>query len=467
MLEVRINGQTIDLASGGTTSFEKLNPFFTYEDIYTDQVQIPAIPLSQKNRRILGFPDLVRLGSDLPRFLLQKFYKGQLIYEGLALITEVSPTAIQMTAIQPLGEFFGDDQFTKLRDINLGFTPLPEVLTPVIEVDGQPAYCFPTIQNSEYYGTNGSIISYQGRVNGYQEGDYFGPLVPMPFVSFVLQRIADHTGTRLTGTFFTDARWRQLILYNTRSLDQASEITLSKHLPELTLIQLLIELRKYLNLAFEFDTVARVLRIDATDDILSTPPVQDWSKKLEKGGRKIIERNRRLQLSMTIDSGDQLQKDKPVELADYLTPEFAPDLGIAKLTTAFSTLLIDQSTGLAAVKQVGCTEQFSQLASSWIPRLLFWNGLKDGLPRALPTLDGKSLYWNGSGGVFETCWQKTEALRRQMCYFDATMIMTETDIARLNFRQPVHVQGMNYRVIRASGSLPLASPVQVLLVQDV
>lgn len=467
MLEVRINGQAIDLAPGGTTSFEKINPFFTYEDIYTDQIQVPAIPLSQRNRRVFGYIDLVRLGSDLPRFFLQKFYNGQLIYEGQALVTDVTPTTIQLTAVQPLGEFFGDDQFTKLREIDLGTTPLPELLTPVIEVDGQPAYCFPTIVNSEYYGTNGSIISYAGKVNDYQEGGYSGPLVPMPFLTFVLQRIASHTGTTLTGTFFTDPRWKQLILYNTRSLDGAEEITLSKHLPELTLIQLLIELRKYLNLAFEFDSVTRVLRIDATDDILSTPASEDWSNKLVKGGRKIIERNRRLQLSMTLDSGDQLQKDKPAALADYLTPEFAGDLSIAKLTTAFSTLLTDLDTGLAAAKQVGCTEQFSQLATSWSPRLLFWNGLKEGLPRALPTLEGKSLYWNGAGGLFETCWQKTEAFRRQMCYFDTTMILNETDVARLNFRRPVHVLGMNYRVVRASGSLPLTSPVQVLLLQDV
>ncbi|PMD97403.1 hypothetical protein BWI97_07170 [Siphonobacter sp. BAB-5405] len=468
MVELRINGQVIDLAPSAGASFEKVNPYFTYEDIYTDQVQVPSIPLSQRNRRILGFLDLPRLGSNLPRFFLQKFYNGQLIHEGLALVTDVTAFAIQMTAVQPIGEFFGDYQFQKLSEIDLGTVPRPGVITPVLLDTGQPAYCFPTIVNPDYYGTNGGSVGYSGRVNHYGSGSYqAGPLVPMPFLSYVLKKIAALTGTTLKGTFFQHPVWSQLVLYNTRALDSQQQITLTRHLPgEMTLIQLLIELRKLLNLSFTFDTVNKVLEIDATDDILSTPATLDWSDKLVKGGRKIIERNRRLQLSMSLDSGDQLQKDKPEQLADYLTPEFAPDLSIAKLTTSFSTLLIDQESGLASTKQVGSTELFSQLASTWSPRLLLWNGLQSGLPRALPTLAGKSLFWNGVGGVFETCWQRTEKFRRGLSYLDAQMILDETDIATLNFKKSIHVNGCNYFIVRVSGNLPLTSTVSTLLVLE-
>lgn len=467
MLEIRINGHSIDLARDTPTSFEKLNPYFTYEDIYTDKVSVPAIPLSQKNRRIFGYIDLPALGSDLPRFQIQKFYNGQLIHEGLALVTDIGASTLQLTAVQPIGEFFGDYQFMRLADIDFGTLPVPGVLTPVISDAGMQAFAFPTIVNPDYYGTNGPAISYSGKVNDYASGSYAasGPKCPMPFLRYVLKKIADVTGVTFTGTFLADPACVSGLLYNTRALDGAGVITLSRHLPELTLIGLFIELRKYLNLSFTFDTVNRVLQIDRTDDILRAAATEDWSYKLVKGARKIPERNRRLQLSMTLDGGDQAVKDKPAELADFLTPEFADDLSIAKLQTSFSTLTTDIASGLATAKQTGCTAEFGQLTATWAPRLLFWNGLVGGKPKAGNTLGGQTLFWVGAGGVVERYWTVTEAFRRQMCYLDAQLILTESDIALLDFRKPVHINGMNYFIVRVAGNLPIDKPMATLLVQ--
>jgi len=231
--------------------------------------------------------------------------------------------------------------------------------------------------------------------------------------------------------------------------------------------QYIMELRKLLNLSLDFNTVSKTLHIGFTDNIMSGPVFVDWSDKLVKGSRKIIERNRRLQLSMTLDGGDALMKDKPTILDDYLTPTFAEDLGIAPVKTAFSTLLTDPETGLPIAKQAGSTSLFNMLQNQSAPRLLLWNGIdpEDHIPAALPYWEGKTLYWNGAGGLKETRWSKTEAMRRNICYLDAELTLNEADLAKFDFKKKVHVNGMDYLPLRISNSFPFRAATKALLVQ--
>ena len=213
--------------------------------------------------------------------------------------------------------------------------------------------------------------------------------------------------------------------------------------------------------------MSKTLTIGFTDDIFAAETVLDWSDKLVKGSRKVIERNRRLQLSMTLDQGDALMKDKPTILDDYLTPVFADDLGIAGPKTQFSTLLTDSLSGLPIAKQAGSTSLFGMLPNRSAPRLLLWNGidLEDGLPVALPYFDDKSLYWNGSGGLKETRWEKTETVRRNMCYLDCELNLNEADLATFNFEKKIHINGMDYLPLQIGNSFPLQKPTSALLVQ--
>jgi hypothetical protein len=168
---------------------------------------------------------------------------------------------------------------------------------------------------------------------------------------------------------------------------------------------------------------------------------------------------------MIVDSGDGLAKDRPGELADHLSDEVPGTRnGIAKLDLRFSTCLVDDATGLPIVRQEGQTSRFAQSAKPWAPRLLFWAGVVDGLPRALPTLNGKSLY---PAGLAAGAWAQTIANRARQFYLQKDFILTETDLAKLDFSKKIHVEGVDYLIAQLTVDVPIRGRAAALLIGGV
>jgi hypothetical protein len=469
ILEIRINGQSIDLAPQANVTWERISPYFVYNDIFSDSVEIPLVPLTSKNRAIFQYIDIVNLGSKHPRFTFEKYVNGQMIQEGTAFVSDVDQNGFKINVVQRLNEFFGDYHNQVLTQIDLGTISLPEPLLPaLIDSNGDTAAVFPTIINTDFYSDKGSEVNFTGIVNEYESGAYLsGPKTPMPFVGWLLKRIGQVCGVTMTGDFFTDPFCQRLIHYNTRALDQDTVMTINRHLPDMTPAAYVMELRKLLNLSLDFNTVTKTLKIGFTDDIMAGPTTLDWSDKLVKGSKKLIERNRRLQLSMTLDGSDALMKDKPLILDDYLTPEFADDLGIAPVKTVFSTLAVDSSSALPTAKQPGTTILFNMLTNKSAPRLLLWHGAdpEDDVPVALPYWDGKSLYWNGAKGLKSMLWDKTENVRKNICYLSCELTLNEYDLAAFDFKKKIHINGMDYLPLQIDNSFPLQKPTKAVLVQ--
>lgn len=179
-LEIRINRQVVDQGENLKGTFERLNPYLTYEakDFLTDTANIPILPNTPTNRAIFGYIDLPALGSDVPRFDFEQYINGYLVFEGMALLTDVGSQGYTLKVVQPVGEFFGDYQRLRLTDIDFGTASatLPLPAGGVIQDAGQNAVCFPTIINTEYLGTNGASVSYSGKVNDYASGAYTASL---------------------------------------------------------------------------------------------------------------------------------------------------------------------------------------------------------------------------------------------------------------------------------------------------
>ncbi len=466
-----MDGQVVDLTPDTSVGLELINPFLAYEDILSNRATIPALPATRRNRIILGFPDLLQSEAVGMRYKCEKYYNGQRLQAGVAILTEAAQT-FALAVVQPLGELFGDAQKKTLPELSFGTLALPATLTPTLQQFGRNVLAFPTVLNADFYGTNGTAINYSGRVNNYQAGAYTaaGPVVPFPFLKEILLQISELTGVSITGQFMEDPDLSQLLLYNTRALDGRTTVELQKHLPELTIPGLLLELRKLFNLAMRVDTNERAIRLDFMDNYHKMATSKDWSKKALKGAKKRPEMARRLQLGSEQDSGDGLTKDKPPILADYLTPELATETTITPLTSRFSTLLTDPATGLAITSQAGISEQFGQLSSKFTPRLLFWNGLQaapnaEPLPVATAKRGALSLYWTGADGLAATFWKRTEANRVSRFYLERNLDLNEVDLATLDFSEKVHINGLDYWVASISISLPIKQPATALLVR--
>lgn len=474
-LQIRINGQIVDVTPAMSASLELVNPYLVYEDILSNKATIPALPATPRNRQLMGFPDLLQSDAVGMRYDCEQYYNGQLLQAGVAILTEAGQN-FALTVVQPLGELFGDLQKKTLPELDLGALPLPGVLTPTLNQFGpgmevRNVVAFPTILNPDFYGNEGAGIGYVGKVNNYVGGNFTpGPIVPLPFLNEVLLRISELTGVSISGAFLEHPELSQLLIYNTRAMDSRTTILLQQHLPEITIPVLMLELRKLFNLAMTVDTVERTIKLDFMNDYHRRAARQDWSKKAIKEYKKRPETARRLQLSSQADSNDGLAKDKPAELADYLTPPLESETGISTLASQFSTLLTDAATGLATTKQAGITEQFGQLANKFTPRLLFWNGLQNSpsgapLPTATAKRGGYSLYWPGADGLAARFWAKTEEARKRQFYLERQLDLTEKDLATLDFSEKVHINGLDYWLASLHVTLPIRQPATALLVR--
>lgn len=467
-LSVKINSEEIDLVVGSRIKLGIPNPYLVYDKIEGVRASFPSLPFTPRNQRVFGYWQEPASGGEYRDYLCEQYFGGELVQEGHYFLSEASSVSgFQGVFVTKLGQFFGDIQNTKISELDLGTINLPGVLTPVVQAGGQDALCFPTIINANYYGSNAYT---GGRMNDYATGAYTanGPRVPMVFVKYVLGLIAAATGTSIDGSYWTNADWSKLIFFNTRALDGATTVKVASHLPELTVAEVILELRKLPNLALTFDTIRKRLTIDFWDDKLAQPTLKDWTAKAVVGEAKTPELNTRLQLSYELDTDDAMMKNRPTAVADYLTAEtLGVANGIAKLPTKISTLLVDSGTGLAIVQQEGITTQYGQQSKKFAPRVLFWNGVVSGLPRALPTLNSVSLYWTGANGLAAKYWAQTEALRKKQFYLKKNLILNEADLAQLDLSQKIHIDGMDYIIAFLEVDLPIDKPVGVLLLGGV
>lgn len=469
--DIRIDGESLDLGIDVKVSIDLFNPHLSYETIPNSKAAIPNIPFSTKNQRIFEYAEMPQTGNDLYSYDCETIYNGALIYHGKSYVKSANPVSgYQLESGDDLGRFFGEYQDISLGDLNLGSLPRPTPLIPVILDGAEPAFCFPKIMNPDFYSTNGSSLNYSGLVNEYEDGyTTTGPKVPMIFVNYLLKQICLLTGVTLDGNYLSHPVWKQLILTNWRALDAEITISVNKHVPAWNIPLFLIELRKIPNLELVFNSIEKRLTINFWEEKLNIPPLRDWTLKAKPGHEKYPEFNRRLQLAFDLDGGDSLMKDKPAVMADYITPITAglgsDSIGLVKVPLKLSTFLVDSTSGLPIAKQTGVTNEFNQLNVSTAPRLLFWHGLVNHLPTALPELNSISLYLNGNNGIAAKSWKRTEQLRREMFYLKKDFTLNETDIALLDFSEVIHYNGLNYLVAHISGELPITKEFSCLLIK--
>lgn len=464
MIAIEINGKLVETAENESIELDLVNPYLIYDRIQRSAIKSPTFPGTSRNHQVFKYAYEPTNGVGFPEFNWKHYLDGDLIREGFFRLKEATLQGYAGEFDDRTDQFFGDFQFKILSELNFGTLARQLPASGEVSVSGQLAYCLPSVINPDYYGTNQT--SYTGYMNGYQTGQYVAnsPKVPMFFVSYIIQKIAELTNTTITGNFLTHPTWSKLLLFNTR--ESGEVITVANHLPSLSVIDFFMELRKLPNLMLDFSAVNRTLKIEFWEEKLAAPTVLDWTKKAVLGEIKIPETKTRLQLSYDLDTGDGRMKDKPVQVQDYITPEQEGFIysDIAAVRSRFSTLLTDASTGLAVCQQIGVTEAFAQLTNRFAPRLLFWHGVTNAYPRATNELNNTSLFWNGTNGLAAKSWQETEAWRRNQFYLKKNFVLTGADLATLDFSKKIHVNGVNYLIAALNISNPIRSVAQCLLV---
>lgn len=457
MLQIRIENKIVDVNPGMVITLNRFNPIFDFNEIQGAKVYDFTLPFSPRNNPIMGYLSESQVAWKSKDLSCEKYVHGELIERGFVEVKEVTNQGYSVIYTQNLGEIFGDYQKIPLNLIDFGSEAIPGAL--VAAADPLTAkYCFPMVANPAFYGT-AIPGTYAGYMNHYTGGAYTAPSpkVPMLFLRFVLEKIATLCNFTFEGDFVTDAIMKRLIFYNTFSLEGRTTIEYNNHLPELTIPELLKELRKLFNLGLFFDVHSRTLKIRYVDNLLAQPTLLNWSKKFARVANRAPEPANRLELDWELDGGDGLMKVRP----DYYEKYTSTGEGLLfPIKTRLSAPEVDGS-GRIKVEQPGVTPVNNQLNNRFGPRLAFWGGMVGSIPTASNTYGTYRLAWHGDNNLVDRFWAGFESFRKNT--FRRVMLgdLNATDIAKIDMHRragetmAVHIHGRDYVIGNQRINLPL------------
>jgi hypothetical protein len=467
MFQIRINGQRLDLNPNQTIVLERYNPILDFDVVRGAKVLDYNVPFSSTNDRIFGHARNPQVQFRNEVFFCEKYEGSELLERGYVYLLSVSNAGYNISYSQNLGEIFGDYQRLPLNQIDLGGEVIPGSFTAAAD-PLTAAYCLPVVKNAAFYGT-APPVGFTGEMNSYDAGVYLAnsPRVPMLFLRWVFKQIELLCNFKIQGEFLDDPIMQRLVLVNTFSLDGATEISYSNYLPEITIPELLKELRKLFNLGLFFDVRNRILTIRYVDNLLQQEPTINWSKKFAAVPNRAPETARRLELDWEVDGGDGRVKVRPTGYELYQSLGDSP---LFPIKSKFSTLDMDAGSGLPIMEQAGITPTNNQMNNKFTPRLLFWNGIVGGKPVATTAQGDYRLAWHGTNNLVSTFWSEYESFRartdRRLLYGD----LTASDVARIDLHRTagdplkVHIQGRTYVIGSQRIGLPLRglSEIEVL-----
>lgn len=464
---LKINGVRIEWASRNKIRLDRFNPMFDYETVQGSRVADFTIPYSPEADKLFNWYYLPQSKYKPVMYYTEKYAYGELIERGFVYLVDVNEEGYVVAFTQDLGEFFGDYQTILLNKLPLGSEVIPAILEPNPDI-ATAKYAFPTIINPLFYGTEAAPW-YNGKMNEFLAGDYVagGTKVPMLFGRFLFDQMASLCNFKYEGEFFESNVFKRMLLFNTFSLDELTSIDYANHLStDLTFPGLLIELRKLFNVAFFFDVQRRIITGTFVKTLMNQATKLNYTHKIAPTKKRTPVLNNRFSFDWELESNDELMKITP---ADYLRYDVPGEGQLFEIKTKLSTLDVDAVTGLAMASQIGISKRLAQGAKEFRTRILFWNGLVDGVPMATNQVDDVRLAWHGSDNIVERFWAETVAWRKNTSFKPVLANLTATDLAIIDFHSRkgetvcLHSYGKDYYIANVKAQLPLTEAVELEL----
>lgn len=460
MLQILINGVQAVLPANFRILLERYSPLLDFDGIRGARSLNFKLPYCDQNNAIFKFYRNRNVAYKNIDYQCEYLYKGRSVQRGYLKLTNVANDGFEVLFTENLSNLFGEFDTFSLQELSFHVINIPS--PPVAIADkNTAAFCWPMIRNEQFYGSNNT--GFGGYVNKYYDGAYEqGPKVPFFFLKYAFDQITVLTGVKFSGTFFENVAMKELILYNTKSLDGLSVINPGLHLPNLTIRELIKELRKLFNLAVWPNVWKKEIQIDFADDYLGGDVAADWSSKFPKLKAKSPVVDTRLKLDWQVDGSDAMVSspiDDAGDMNGYLTASASEVPGIFSVTSAFSTLKMQN--GLPIASQTGISKLNGQNNNSFSPRLLFWRGVVDGIPLASSEAStGLQLNWNSANGLKNAFWGEYESFRSNTHYLTSEANLTAYDLALIDSHRragelvKIHVQGYNYIIGNQQITLP-------------
>lgn len=332
---IRIGDEFLELGDASIT-LELVSPLFSNElgsNSHSFSFTIPATP---HNRRLLGRPHtlMAPLLSEVSGWL---YLFGNPYEEALIEIGDSSYEEVQISLKLGISPLISSLSKRNLRDYNYGgvrqisSTPHDQDInnpSDILTHAGTVAagdvdsydYAFFPVYDPEFYGPEPDVVprdffqdsdernviinrwvngGFQDEVRLTVQGEHAGytPLIPFPYLLYVLRQIIDQEGYSLSeiGTFLSNAQVRTLTVWNNQTLDKPfsttflgnpvtrtanlhkEAINVLDHIPSVNARTLLAEINK--TFCLFLDMAGGSIKMVWKGDVLTAETV-DWTKKV-------------------------------------------------------------------------------------------------------------------------------------------------------------------------------------------
>ena len=458
-MEIKINGKLLDVVDRSMV-LELKNPMFGFNEVAGARAYDINIPGTDLVNKIFGkvyHPAVRAINQVYPTELTRG---NNTIEKGVSVVRPAFGSA-QTSGSDSSGraathggftlgftsnyaELFGVNQNKTLREIDFGTQLFGAVqinasLANTYLING---WVLPTIANAKFYETGNAPGGWAGKVNDFAAGAFTaGVKTPMFFVKYILKALAASAGVTFKGTFWDSAEFSSMLFYSNQAA--SATIDIRKHLPALTIGQVLLGLRKSKNVVIRIDAPNKTIRMDFGKDLLKEIPKSNWNNKIRRIDSGTPMWSEGLRLRLATDGNDGFNKD-----AFYLPYETAASgfsLGYNEIESVFCSTLMN--AGIPSVDQNGNTT--GQEDKDCSPRLLYWIG--GATPSASNSYGGVAF---GSAALAAAYWVEQEKFFKSGFVATEMVKLSAVDIADISARfrgekadAPIyHAWGVNWLI---------------------
>jgi hypothetical protein len=424
MIGITVAAGALDLAAG-TISMDISSPYFEADTVPGTITYPFGLPMSPTNQQALGFPHVrADVGEKLAPEPASFYIDGVLRWVGSLVYLDCDEDAqlYEYNFVADAADLASRIDGVSLVSLPLGTEPL------VLETDN-PLYALPCLRNKTFYDADKvkdycQIINYYSGSYKVNPGGKRSPMVPFLRLVPLIRRVFGAVGYAVSGPWLDLPEVQRLVIYSDRAAEDAegkllAEFALNRHVPDMNVGDLLIQLQKFFGLAYDFHPVRRELRIKALRDVIADPTYVDRT-----GGpaRTTAVTTDGFTLEMGLESDDDLNKTLDTGWKKMVIGRgkevISTDAGTLHVVREKDPLDASREWLLPAVEVKGASLAFETGDDSRCGlRLLYDRGLQDdalGYLGKYPlatwdmvncqgaTVGQSTLHWDGDNGLYAT-----------------------------------------------------------------
>ena len=310
MLGIKVNNEYLELNPGLQLDIQQENPFLQFGDEAIGDFSLPFEVLSTPtNLRLLEYSGLLQKRINNAGIDAQVYDNG--LQHSIGKVKFEKPNvniqhansgSVSCYYLSAISNFWQDIKGKRLRDINVGGTRtfpwldftfnntgwwahVTNVLNgavnaydyafyPVINksFDG---FGFTEIMNRVKYNSISARVEMEQKATNNKKAN---AIVPFPYLHYVLRKAMEHVGWSIEGAILSDPAFLKATMLNFLAVDYGFwhrsgtsdytffgianiEFNLADHLPDISIAEFLIALKKRLGWWFDFDRKNKVMRI--------------------------------------------------------------------------------------------------------------------------------------------------------------------------------------------------------------